>query len=149
MTLPAAIPGVLPMGEYVCEIKAEAEKKASQFDPSKSYFELPLSVQNANGEYFDFNFVFNPKTPIYPDFLKLLGGQTQPTGIISPPLEPYVGKKFMARITERPAKNDKSRMVNEIIAVWLYNPEQNPEEKKEEKNQSEPQQKETEDEVPF
>ena len=96
----------------------------------------------------DLIFAFNQKTPIYADLLRVLGGQTQSTGITSPPLEPYVGKKFKARIAERPAKNDKSRMVNEIIAILSYNPEHSSKEKKEEKNQSEPQE-ETGDEIPF
>lgn len=141
MPLPIAVPSVIPSGEYVAEIKADPEEKASQFNPAKTYFEMPLTLQNQRGEYFDFIFSFNPKTPAYHMLLEIVGGEKQPTGFTIPPKESYIGKKFVARITVRSAKNDKNRLVNEILSVEVYKPfvnnKEDKEEKEEEKAQSE------------
>lgn len=149
MSLPIGVPSVVPSGEYVAEIKADPEEKASQFDSAKTYFEMPLTLQNQRGEYFDFIFVFNPKNPVYHRLLEILGGEKQPTGFTTPPKESYIGKKFVARITERSAKNDKNRLVNEILLVEVYKPLANAEESKKEKKEEKEKAQSESDEIPF
>jgi len=116
MSMPNAIPSILPAGEYRCTILAEAEEKESRYDSSKTYFLLPLEVVDDAGESFDFRFCFSRKHPMYAAILKALGGVTDALGITSPP--PRVeGKKFRATIIQRPHRQDATKTVNEIVSV--------------------------------
>lgn len=147
--LPMAVPSIVPMGEYTADIKGKVEERQSQFDPTKTYWEMPLIIQASTGEYFDFIYAFNPRNPIYHRLLELLGGEKQPTGFTMPP-ENYIGKKFKVKITERPAKNDKNRIVNEVIAVEVYSPKAEKVEKEAgEEKEADWKKEQSEDPIPF
>jgi hypothetical protein len=116
---PSGLPNYVVAGDYLAEILADPVKKASQFDSTKSYYTLPLSLRSRDGQFFDFVFTFNPRNPVYSQLLRLLGGKVLPSGVTSPP-ERMIGQKFVVRIIERPSKNDASRIVNEITGVLPY-----------------------------
>lgn len=119
MKLPNFEPSTIPAGEYLAEIVSDPVEKTSQFDTTKTYIELRLALQNPRGEHFEYIWNFTAKTPIYKDLLILLGGKQQISGIVVPPAS-YRGKFFAVSIIERPAKNDKARLVNEIIRIMPY-----------------------------
>ena len=121
MKPPQFQPSTVPVGEYVCEIAGEPEEKQSQFDSAKSYLVVKMNLQNQRGEHFPFDWTFNEKTPMYGKLLILLGGKEHHSGIIDPP-PTWIGQKFVASIIERSAKNDKNKLVNEIVRVASYEP---------------------------
>jgi hypothetical protein len=112
-------PTTVREGEYLAEIKTGVSEKPSQYNPGATFRVMELILQNSVGEYTIFTWAFSPKSPVYRTLLMILGGTELPSGRITPPSS-MIGRKFMAKIIERPAKNDKSRMVNEIIRVMPY-----------------------------
>jgi len=138
--LPDYQPTIVPMGEYIARIKTEVTEKTSQFDTTKTYRELGLRLKNENGEYFDYNWTFNAKTPVYKNLLLILGGKEQTSGVVKHP-KTYIGRLFVATIIERAARNDKSRLVNEITKIMPYEEVEEPTEEEIEEG--------TEEDAPF
>ena len=122
MNFPNFEPSTLPAGEYQAEIISDPVEKTSQFDQSKTYLELQMNLQNPRGEHFSYTWTFNKKTPIYKDLLLLLGGKEHLSGMVTPPAS-MQGRRFAISLTERQAKNDKTRLVNDIIRVKPHEPE--------------------------
>ena len=114
--LPVGEPNVVPMGVYFATIKGEVGAKPSTFDPSRTFFTLPLSLRSNTGEDFDFTWAFGPRNPAYIKLLELLGGQKSPSGKTIPPTI-YQGKAFMIKLGEQMNK-DKTRTVNSVLEVW-------------------------------
>jgi len=118
--IPDAIPSVVPDGTYLCQLAKAITQRTSRFDPNRHYFEWPMILQDAKGNKFDFSFNFSPKSPIFAEILKLAGGKEVENGIVKPPQNSIIGKYFMAEISKRTQKNDKSKFANEIMRVWAY-----------------------------
>ena len=121
-SLPDGVPTTIPAGFYLCQFAKNCTMRTSQFDPSQHYYELPLKVKDDGGNTFEFSFNFQPKSSIYISILKLAGSEELPSGVVKAPKNSIIGKFFMAEITRRQAKNDKTRLVNDIIKVWAYEP---------------------------
>jgi hypothetical protein len=117
MTMPSSLPNILPPGEYRATILAEAEEKTSKYDPQKTYFQMPLELENTAGETFEFRFCFSRKHPQYAALLKILGGKTDERGITSPPRGSVEGRTFRVTLVQRPHRQDPSKTVNEIVRV--------------------------------
>jgi len=116
MTLPSFKPSVLPSGEYLAEIISDPVEKTSPFDQTKTFLTLGMDLQNARGEHFSYSWAFNDKAHVYREMLLLLGGKEEASGIVIPP-NSYRGKFFVIHLIERAAKNDATKMVNEIVRV--------------------------------
>ena len=114
--LPVGEPNVVPMGVYYATIKGEVAEKASTFDPSRTFYTLPLALRSTSGEDFDFTWAFGPRNPAYIKFLELLGGQKSPSGKTIPPTT-YQGRTFMIKLGEQMNK-DKTRTINSVLEVW-------------------------------
>ena len=145
--LPSFQPTTVPSGEYVAQIKTDCVEKTSQFDQTKTYRELGMVLRNQRGEFFEFTWSFSPKTPIYKNVLIILSGKEQVSGIVDPPEKSIIGEKFIATITERTARNDKTRLVNEIIRAMPYVKPKKEEEVEAEEFEEEPDARKGE--VPF
>jgi predicted nuclease with RNAse H fold len=118
MTVPSALPTVVPAGRYLCEIAGDPVQKASQFAEGKFYLELSLRIRNEKGQWFDFPLSTTVKSPRYHQILQVCGGQLLPNGVTMAP-ESLIGKKFIAKITERLSRDGK-RQVNEVLEVFPY-----------------------------
>ena len=118
--LPVGEPSVVPMGYYTATIQGEVSEQTSKFDSAKTYYTLPLKLQNREGEEFDFTWAFGPRSPVYLKFLEILGGMITPSGKINPPVS-YEGKVFMIKLGEQMNK-DKTRLVNSVLEVSTDNP---------------------------
>ena len=119
--LPSFQTSLVPMGTYLAEVKAEIQAKASNFDTSRSYLELPLNLKSGRGEYFTFIWCFTERSPKLAELLLALGGRRLPSGNVQPPPGPYIGRKVMVSIGQRSAKGaTDGRIVNEILSVWAY-----------------------------
>lgn len=118
--LPVGEPSVVPMGLYSATIQGEVSSQTSKFDATRTYFTLPLKLQNHQGEEFDFIWAFSPKSPVYLKFLGILGGMATPSGKINPP-GIYEGRVFMIKLGEQMNK-EKTRLVNSVLEVWPDNP---------------------------
>lgn len=121
MDFPNYEPGTVPSGEYIGEIVTEVAEKVSQFDSNKKFLSCDMILRNPKGEEFDFTWSFSKKTPVYRNLLLVLGGKEQPSGIVIRPAS-MCNKLFNLVIIERGAKNDKSKLVNEITRVTPYEP---------------------------
>ena len=121
---PPPVPRTVPAGNYLCQFAGSCIKRTSQFGSGESYYyEMPLKIRDAAGNNFKYNFNFNPTNSIYADMVKLAGGKELPSRLIEvPPKNSIIGKLFMAQIIERQAKNDKNKIVNDILRVWPYEP---------------------------
>ena len=119
---PIPVPLTVPANRYLCQITGVCIKRVSQWKVDgveTFYFELPMKIKDAAGNTFKFGFNFNEKNPIYAEIMMLVGGKKSEIGLITvPPTASIIGKLFMAQVTERSAKNDKARIVNEILRVW-------------------------------
>ncbi len=115
MSLDHGIPRLLPEGMYKIELDEEPTKELSRY--GGHFFRFSSIAKNPNGEHFEFKFSLSPKMDSYHSLLRALGGQTQANGITMPPSGSVVGKKFKAKIRHRPAKNDKERMVTELVNI--------------------------------
>jgi len=116
---------IVPAGIYACQIVRSPIKRTSQFPGQDWYYELPLKIKDKVGNVFKFNFSFSLKSQIYAQVILLVGGTEQPTGQIDvPPKTSIIGKSFMAEIIKRPMKNNKDKIMNDIIKVWPYEPSQ-------------------------
>ena len=137
-----AIPRLVPEGHYICEIAEEPTRKPSSFD-SGNYYVVELYLRDKNGQTFTMTKNFRPNQDIFHEFLRAVGGQTQPNGVTIPPkLQSWKGIKFEADVIKRPSRNDNDRMVNDLVNITPYNKEtQTPNE-----NTSDP---DKDDEVPF
>lgn len=121
---PDGIPPTIAAGNYLCQIAGNPKKRTSQFPGQDFYYEIPLKVKDATGKYSDTKFSFsNPKNQIYVAILKVLGGKELSNRVVKPPPKTsIIGKLFMAQILERPMKNDKTKLANEIFRVWPHVP---------------------------
>jgi len=114
---------IVPAGIYACQIVRSPIKRTSQFLGQDWYYELPLKLKDKAGNVFKFNFSFSLKSQIYAQVILLVGGTEQPTGQIDvPPKTSIIGKLFMAEIIKRPMKNNKDKIMNDIIKVWPHEP---------------------------
>ncbi len=109
--LPTAIPNILPEGEYKFEI-TDVKEFSSTFGAG-SYWKMYFSVQDVNGENFDFSLSINPKMQRYHDILRALEVEPDEQGFMHPP-DDVVGMKFRGDIYQRQAANDKSKTINDI-----------------------------------
>ena len=118
MFFPDSLPLTVPAGIYVAEISGEVTERPSLFKQGATYLVLPMRLQDKNGMVRDFEYAFgsNLKDRTYRLLITILGGTEHPDGRISPP-PTMMMKKFQIKIGERTAKNDKSRIVNEILSV--------------------------------
>ena len=156
---PYGIPPTIAAGNYLCQIAGPPKKRTSQFPGQDFYYEIPLKVKDAAGKHSDTKFSFsNPKNQIYVAILKVLGGKELSNRVVKPPPKTsIIGKLFMAQILERPMKNDKTKLANEIFRVWPYvpkkknEPESGTQEEIEEKAKSIEEEfpKSEEEEIPF
>ena len=142
---PTPVPLTVPANRYLCQITGVCIKRTSQWKldgVETFYFELPMKIKDAAGNTFKFGFNFNEKNPIYAEIMVLIGGKKSDIGLIKvPPTTSIIGKLFMAQIIERQAKNDKTRIVNDILRVWPCPPrktETEPETGPETKTEPEP-----------
>jgi hypothetical protein len=122
MGVPSALPTVVPSGRYLCEIAGDPVQKASQFAENKFYLELSLRIRNEKGQWFDFPLSTTVKSPRYHQILQVCGGQLLPNGVTMAP-ETLIGRKFVAKITERLSRDGK-RQVNEVLEVFPYVPKE-------------------------
>jgi hypothetical protein len=113
------LPPTVPSGTYTAEIRSDPVEKASQFKPGTTYKSVTLWLRGQDGIHYVMEWAYSPKMPIYKSLLLILGGREQPGGNVTVPF-PMVGRKFVATIIERPAKNDKAKLVNEITRVTFY-----------------------------
>lgn len=123
-------PLTVPPGTYLCQFAGSVIKRTSRWGEEGSfYYELPLKIKDAEGNTFEFKFNFsNPKNQIYAEMGKLAGGKELPSRVVElPPKNDIIGKLFMAQIVERPMKNDKTKLTNDIFRVWAYEPKSEPE----------------------
>jgi hypothetical protein len=134
-------PPTVPSGKYIATIKADPVEKVSQFSTGRTYSTVELQLQAEDGQFFLMEWAWTPKMYIYKQLLMILGGKEQPSGHITPPVH-MIGRKFKAKIIERPAKNDKMKLVNEIVDVSPY------EEPKEELEE-EPEKEADGEKIPF
>lgn len=163
---PPPIPLTVPANRYLCQITGTCIKRTSQWKKDgveTFYFELPMKIKDATGNTFKFGYNFNQKNPIYGEIMVLVGGKKSEIGLITvPPTTSIIGKLFMAQITERPARNDKARIVNDILRVWPCPPrktepetgpetqsETEPEPKPETGTETQPEPAEEEEIIPF
>jgi len=72
-----------------------------------------FSVQDVNGENFDFSLSINPKMQRYHDILRALEVEPDEQGFMHPPAD-VVGMKFRGEIIQRQAQNDKTKKVNDV-----------------------------------
>ena len=121
---PDGKPPTIAAGNYLCQIAGNPKKRTSQFPGQDFYYEIPLKVKDAAGNDSEIKFSFsNPKNQIYVEILKVLGGKELSNRVVKPPPKTSViGKLFMAQVLERPMKNDKTKLANEIFRVWPYAP---------------------------
>jgi len=150
-------PCTVPAGTYTCQLAGGCAKRDSQYPNQPPYYEMPLVIKDHAGNTLRFKFNFNQKNVIYGEIIKLLGGKELPSRVIkAPPKTHIIGKRFMAQVIERQAKNDKARIVNDILRVWAFvesegGPESGPaEESKEPESKQEAEiEPVSDDEVPF
>lgn len=121
---PDSPPLTVPAGNYLCQFAGSCKKRTSQFAEGDFYYEMPLKIKNAAGTTFEYKFNFsNPKNQIYGQMLKLGGGKKLASGLIKAPLKTSIlGKLFMAQVIQRPMKNNKNKLTNDIFRVWAYVP---------------------------
>ena len=118
-----AIPRLVPPGHYVCEIAEEPTRKPSSFD-SGYYYVVELYLRDKMGQTFQMTKNFRSNQDIFHEFLRAVGGQTQPNGVTLPPkLQNWKGLKFEADVIKRPSRNDKDRMVNDLVNITPYKEE--------------------------
>lgn len=118
--IPDGIPPAVAGGTYLCRFAKSVTQRTSRFDPTRYYFEWPMILQDTKGNKFEFNFNFSPKSQIFTEILRLMGGKEMGNGIVKPPQNSVVGRYFMAEITKEAQKNDPSKFTNKIIRVWAY-----------------------------
>ena len=85
-------------------------------DPAKTYFEIRFNVRDAKNLSHVFRWRFQPRGPVFRDFLVAVGGKAGPDGSIAAPAD-YVGKTVKLMIAKRGSKTDPSKMLNEVVAV--------------------------------
>lgn len=123
-------PLTVPAGNYLCQFAGSVVKRPSQYGAGESYYyEMPLKIRDAAGNNYEYKFNFsNSKNQVYGEVMKLGGGEEQKNRVIKlPPKTSIIGKLFMAQIIERQAKNDKTKILNDILRVWKYVPKKKPE----------------------
>jgi hypothetical protein len=124
-TLPSYESGLVPQGHYEAEVIGEVQERESSFDKTKTYLELPFCLKSERlGDYARFLWAFTPRSPKFAEFLVAIGGKRLFNGNVEPPRGPYVGKKVVLNIGQRTAKNDKSKIVNEVLGVFPFTEEQ-------------------------
>jgi len=131
MTVPNALPSYVPAGRYLCEIKSDPVQRASRFSEGKFYIELALQIRDTRGQFFEYPFRTNLKSPNYHQILIVCGGKIVENGVTEGP-ETLIGKKFVAEIGVK-LSQDQKRTINELLKVTPYVPKKPaPEEKIEE-----------------
>ena len=115
MDFPNYEPGTVPSGEYIGEIVTEVAEKVSQFDSNKKFLTCDMILRNPKGEAFDFTWSFSKKTPVYCRI-------SREHNLLDIRPASMRNKLFNLVIIERGAKNDKSKLVNEITRVTSYEP---------------------------
>jgi hypothetical protein len=121
-TLPSYESGLVPMGTYEATVTGEIQERESSFDKTKTYLELPFELKSERlGDYARFLWAFTPRSPKFSEFLLAIGGKRLFNNNVEPPRGPYVGKKVVLNIGQRTSKNDKSKLVNEVLAVFPFN----------------------------
>ncbi len=117
--LPSFETSLVPGGTYTAEVIGEISEKPSSFDKLKTYLELPFSLKDPTlGDYKRFLWAFTPKSQKFADFLIAIGGRRLPNGNVQPPPGAYVGKQVILNIGQRTSKNDKNKIVNEVLGVY-------------------------------
>jgi hypothetical protein len=116
MSLPNYSADLLPAGVYTAEVEAEAVEKESRFDSAKTYFEIRLTLRDAKNVSHDYRWRFQPRGPVYRDFLIAVGGKAGPDGSVAAPGD-YLGKTFRLTLAKRASKTDPSKMLNEVIGI--------------------------------
>jgi hypothetical protein len=134
----------------VAEIRSDPVEKASQFKPGATYKSVTLLLRDKDGNHRMMEWSYSPKMPIYKSLLLIQGGREQPGGNVTVPF-PMVGRKFVATIIERPAKNDKTKLVNEITRVTFYDevPTRKPAQKPAESESTADEVDEEDTDIPF
>jgi len=124
MSVPSALPTVVPAGKYLCEIVSDPVQKASTFpgQEGKFYLQLNLRIRSEKGEWFDYPLSTSLKSPRYHQILQVCGGRLLPNGVTQGP-ETLAGKQFIAEIGKK-LSQDKKRQVNELLEVWAVTPPQ-------------------------
>jgi hypothetical protein len=112
-------PSTVPSARYIAEIRSDPIEKASQYKPGTTFKSVNLYLVAKDGMRFQMDWAFTERAPVYKALLLILGGQEQPSGHVTVPM-PMIGRRFWATIIERPAKNDKTKLVNEITRVSYY-----------------------------
>jgi len=114
---------IVPAGIYACQITRSPLKRTSQFPGQEYYYELPLKIKDNAGNVFKYSHTFSLKSQIYAQIILLVGGKELPTGQIDvPPKTSIIGKIFMAEVIKRPWKNNRDKVMNDILRVWAYEP---------------------------
>jgi len=118
MSVPSALPTVVPAGRYLCEIASDPVQKASTFpgQEGKFYLQINLKIRSEKGEWFEYPLSTSLKSPRYHAILQACGGKLLPNGVTQPP-DVLVGKQFMAEIGKKLSQDNK-RTVNELLEVW-------------------------------
>ena len=118
-SLPPAEPTLVPMGTYHASLAGEASEQTSAFKDkagnAKTYWAMPLTLRNDEGEEFSFLWCFGPKAPIYLKFLEVMGGIPTASGRVHPPDE--ADNNFMIKLGEK-QNREKTKLVNEVLDVW-------------------------------
>lgn len=120
--LDEALPTVIPEGEYKLILKDEPQKQPSLYG-SGYFWKFNFYAKDKKGNHYEINQVFTSKKESYHQLLKALGGKTGVNGVtLPPPLETHElkGKSVLGEVIQRPAKNDKNRIINEIISIRPY-----------------------------
>jgi hypothetical protein len=114
-------PSVVPGGMYEAEVIFELEEKESTFRKGEYFQQLTFALKNSQfGDYSRFVWAFTRRTQRWGDFLLAIGGKQLPSGVIQKPAGSYIGKKVMLEIGKRSSKTDKTKTVNEVLAVFPY-----------------------------
>ena len=123
MKVDPALPRLLPEGHYLFEITEDPTREQSQY--GGYFWRYQCIAKDSNGEHHPYNPVFTQKMDQYHNFLRAIGGQTQANSITLPPdVETFKGLRFEADIHHRPAKNDREKMVAELINITAVKSEE-------------------------
>ena len=117
--LPTFETSLVPGGTYTAEVIGEIQEKPSSFDKTKNYLELTFALKHPQlGEFQRFIWAFTSRSLRFADFLLAIGGRRLPNGNVQPPSGPYIGKKVILNVGQRTSKNDKNKIVNEVLSVF-------------------------------
>jgi hypothetical protein len=120
---PAYEPLTVPAGQYLAEITSEPVEKVSQWNPSGTYLEMTMTLQDQRGEHYKFTWRFNQKMPVYKDLLELFGGkETHGRKVVLPENFRYQGKLVNITLSEEAPKNDSSRLINKVVRIEKAQP---------------------------